>query len=140
MGGVQDDEGIQLLRMGVGVGPGHGAAPVVADQCRPAAAQLVDDCVDIVAEVPHPVGLNPVRLVALVVAAQVDRDDVVILGQGRDLIAPGEPEIREPVEQEEERTGALVDVVELHAARTVDVAALNAHVRCRSGARRSSSP
>ena len=61
---------------------------------------------------------DPGRLVAEVVAPEVRGDDPEAGdGEGRDLVAPREPELGEAVEEEDQgaRLGPLFDVVDLEA-------------------------
>ena len=62
-------------------------------------------------------GLDALRPRGQVVAAQVGRDDVEAgLGERRDLPPPPEPELREAVQEDDERPVAGLDVVQRHVA------------------------
>jgi hypothetical protein len=58
-----------------------------------------DDGSDVAHEQPHVVVLDALRLVAQVVAALIDGNDLVLVGQRFHLFAPGVPEIGEAVDQ-----------------------------------------
>ena len=69
------------------------------------------------AELVGGVGGEAVRLRRQVVAAQVGRDDAEArLHERRDLLPPAVPELREAVQQDDERPVAGLDVVQLHVA------------------------
>ncbi len=98
-----------------GDGPGDGAAPVVSDDRRIAFAEGVDQSLDVGDQLGHGVRRHAGGLLALVVAAQVGRDDAEALRQLGDLVAPGVPELGEPVQENDERTIAVDHAVQPHA-------------------------
>src|SRR5439155_7689329 len=71
---------------------------------------------------------DPLGLVALVVAAQVRGDDAEARGEGRDLVAPRVPALREPVQEDHERTVAVDGTVDPDAVG-LDEAVLDRHPR-----------
>ena len=78
-----------------------------------ARAALVDQLGDVARELRQRVRRPPARLGGQVVAAQVGRDDAEPgLGQRRDLVPPAVPELREAVQEHDQRAFALLDVVQ----------------------------
>ena len=114
MRAVQHHEALGRLRLPRGEGPGHRAAPVVADDDRALPPEVADEPQHVGRQQLELVAGHAFRLVALTVAAQVRRDDLEALGQGRDLAPPGVPELREAVQQHDERALACRHVVEAH--------------------------
>ena len=69
------------------------------------------------------IGAPALWLVREVVAAHVGRDHVVAgLGQRPDLVTPGVPELGEAVQQDHQRPGAGLDVVQSDAAADIRIA------------------
>ncbi len=75
---VQDDQLLDHLRQVHRELPGHHAAPVVTHDRRPIAAEMADHGGDVADEQAHVVVLDALRLVAQVVAALIDRDDLEV--------------------------------------------------------------
>ena len=99
-----------------GGGPGDEPAEPVADDRRAGLAERADHAGDVGGQRGRVVALR--RLVAPAVPAQVHRDGSIAgLGQHGDLVAPGPPELREAVEQQDERPRASLDDVEPRAVR-----------------------
>ena len=97
--------------------PSGGAAPVVAHHQRGLGAALVDETVDVGRQLAGAVGADAVRLGGQVVAAQVGRDDAEAgCRERRDLPPPAVPELREAVQQNDQRPVAGLDVVQPHVA------------------------
>ena len=99
--------------------PGHESAPVVPHDDRLAGREMIDDREHVADELHGLVVLDTLRLVAEVVAALVDRHDVVLPGQGRHLRPPRVPEVGESVDHHDQRIILLpqADVMDLHPAR-----------------------
>src|SRR5207237_1595300 len=112
---IQDDESSGLVRLEHGVGPGDGAAPIVADDDRLVFLEMLAHRIDVAYEFVHGVAGDAGGVIALVVAAQVDGGDLKVFGEGGDLVTPGIPEIGEAVEEDDERAGAGGDHVNLDA-------------------------
>ena len=80
-------------------------------------AECSDQACDVGDELGQRVGAHPGGLVALVVAAQVRRDDAKLRRECGQLVAPGVPAFGEPVQKEDERTGAVGRAVQADAVR-----------------------
>jgi hypothetical protein len=94
-----------------GVG-GDGRAPVVADDHRRPLAQRVHHCGVVLDEVEHSVRGHVPGPGRASVTAHVDGDGAETCGgQGRQLVAPGVPGLRETVHQQDQGPGALLDQV-----------------------------
>ena len=102
--------------MGHRVAPTDPAARVVADERRLLLPEVFDDGLDIADELVECVVLHPLGLIAQVEAALIDGHDLEMLGERRNLVAPGVPEIGNAVDEDDERTAPLGDVVNLDAA------------------------
>jgi len=87
-------------------------APVVADDGGGVRAKAADD-LHIVGNVgEHPVGSDIERLDGSAIPAHVDRRrPKSSLSQCRKLMAPGEPELREPMNQQDQRSLSVLDDV-----------------------------
>ena len=97
-----------------GGGPGEHAAPGVAGQVCPAFAERAHETGDVTGERPRVVAAR--GLVRIAVPAQIRRDRVEAgVGQGTELVAPGPPELREPVQQQHRRPGARLGDVQADA-------------------------
>jgi hypothetical protein len=98
---VEDGEPLDDARVTRGRRPGDHAAPVVPDDRRPFPTQRPDEGGHVARErlrVVRPASLR------LAVAAQVGRDGAVSGGRQRgQLVAPGARQLREAVQQEDER-------------------------------------
>jgi len=120
VGRVEEDELLNVLGVLAGKGRRNDASPVVRDDKRllAAAAKLEDDLAHILIERLGGVALDVLRLVRVVVAAHVERDDVVLRVERGDLGVPHVPELGEAVDEQEQRVGrtATLDVVQLDAA------------------------
>jgi hypothetical protein len=114
---VENDQPLDEIRPGHRQEPGDRAAPVVPHDDRAGFAQVADDGGDVGHEQLHVVGFFSRGLVAEVVPAQIDRGDAKPGGGQRPhLLAPRVPEVREPVEHDDERALPELRVVDLHAA------------------------
>src|SRR5262249_55887992 len=91
-------------------------ARVVADERRLRLSEVLDDGIDIADELIECVVLHPVGLIAQVEAALIDRHDLEMLRERRQLVAPVVPESGDAVDEDDEWTDALGDVVNLDAA------------------------
>ena len=93
-----------------GDGPPDQAAPTVADDVRPGLPERPDQAGDVPGQRPQVVAAR--GLVRVAVAAQVDRGHPVpAIGQVDQLVPPGPPELRKPVQQHDQRpVPALGDV------------------------------
>ena len=107
--------------------PCDGPAPVVADDRRAVATGVADHGGDVGDQVVEAVLRHPDRLVAQVVAAEIERRHLVMPGEDGDLLAPPVPEVGKAVDQDDEGAVAPRDVVDPHAA-AVGVSIAN-HVR-----------
>ena len=81
------------------------------------------------------VGRDAGRLIALVVAAEVGRDDTEVRRQGGELVTPRVPALGEPVQEDDERSVAVHRAVQADAVG-LDHAVLNRHRVSLAGARR----
>jgi hypothetical protein len=123
MGRVEDGQAVDDLGVVHRGSPGGGSAPVVADQQRGLGAALVDEIAYVVRQLAGCVSRGAVGLRGQVVAAQVGRDHTETgRRERRDLQPPAVPELREAVQQDDQRPVAGLDVVELHVVSDVGVA------------------
>ena len=93
------------------------SAPVVTDQPRGLGTEFSDQAADVGGEQVDGVGLEALRLRRQVVATRVGRDHPKARRRERlDLQPPTEPELREAVQQDDQRPLAGLDVVQVHVA------------------------
>ena len=105
-GAVEDRQPLDQFRVSHGQPPRDDAAPVVPDHARLLHAERSDDGCGVVGEPVDGIVRNPRWLVAGVVAALVEGDDVVSgVGERADLVPPAVPELGEAVEQQDGRSG-----------------------------------
>ena len=117
MGRVEDGQPVDDLGMVHRERPGGGSTPVVADHERGLGAALLDEPADVGGQLVGAVGGDAVRLGRQVVAAQVGRDDAEArCRERRDLPPPAVPELREAVQQDDQRPVAGLDVMQPHVA------------------------
>ena len=117
MGRVEDGEPVDHLGVVHRNGPGDGSAPVVTDQERLLLTELSDEATDVVGEQVDAVVREVFRLRRQVVATRVGGDDPETRRRQRlDLSAPTEPELREAVQQNDQRPFAGLDVMQVHVA------------------------
>jgi hypothetical protein len=89
----------------------------VADHHRGLGTELADEAADVLGQLVSGVVDVAIRPRRQVVAAQVGRDDAEArLDERRDLLPPAVPELREAVEQDDERAVAGLDVVQRRVA------------------------
>jgi hypothetical protein len=87
----------------------------VAGHQRGFGAALLDETADVGGQLVGAVGLDPVGLGGQVVAAQVGRDDAEArCRERRDLPPPAVPELREAVQENDQRPVAGLDVMQPH--------------------------
>src|SRR5436190_15181804 len=104
MGRVEDGESVDHLGVVHRGGPGDASAPVVTDQQRGLGTEFSDEAADVGGEQVDSVGLEALWLRGEVVATRVGGDDSKAgRRERRDLSAPTEPELREAVQQKDER-------------------------------------
>ena len=117
MGRIEDGEPVDDLGMVHRERPGGGSAPVVADHQRGLGTALLDETADVIGQVGGAVGVDAVRLGRQVVPPQVGRDDPEArCRERRDLQSPAVPELREAVQQNDQRTCTGLDVMQVHIA------------------------
>ncbi len=93
------------LRIEPGHCPGDGRAPVVPDHVEPFVALGAGQCENVGGREAHAIVSRALRLARKVVSALVRRDDAEpAFGQRLEIVAPGEPELRKSVQQDDERT------------------------------------
>jgi hypothetical protein len=89
--------------------PGGRGAPVMADDEGAGLAEGVEEGDEVADDVQGGVVVDGRRGVGAAAAAEVGRDDAEAgVGESRDLVAPGVPELREPVQQQQRRPRALL--------------------------------
>ncbi len=98
--------------------------------------EVLDHRRDVADQQAHVVVLDALRLVAQVVAALIDGDHLVLVGQPFHLVAPRVPEVGEAVDHHHQRTLAEGGVVDLHPAFGRGVAVLDAVVEVGVGGAR----
>jgi hypothetical protein len=137
MSRVEDGEPVDHLGVVHRGRPGDRPAPIVADQRRRFGTELSDQAADIGGEQVDAVGLEALRLRRQVVAACVWRDHSEARRRERlDLQAPTEPELRETVQQDDQRPVARLDVMQaLIADLGVSLAKLDPVMRHQLGER-----
>jgi hypothetical protein len=113
MRSVEDRQPIDDLGVGHRERPGGGSAPVVTDDQRAFRTPLPDQTADVGGQFARAVGGDALRLGRQVVPPQVGRDNAEARGRKRrDLPPPAIPELREAVEQNEQRTVAGLNVMQ----------------------------
>src|SRR6187397_823037 len=113
MGRIEDREAVDDLRMIHRDGPGDASAPIVTDQERGLGTELSDEAADVVGEQVDAVGLEALRLRRQVDAARVGCDDPKTRRrERRDLQSPTEPELREAVQENDQRPVTRFDVMQ----------------------------
>ena len=104
MGNVHDDQLLDALGIFERDPPGDRRAPVVPDKKNLLAAIGIDEPDNIFGQLIYFVGGNTLRLIAQVITALVGSDNqVALFGKVIDLLAPGIPEFRKPMEEEDHR-------------------------------------
>ena len=115
MGRVEDGQPVDDLGVVHRERPGGGPTPVVADHERGLGAALLDETADVGGQLVGAVGGDAVRLGRQVVPPQVGRDDAEArCRERRDLQPPAVPELREAVQQDDQRPVAGLDVMQPH--------------------------
>ena len=115
MGRVEDGQPVDDLGVVHRERPGRGSAPVVADHERGLGAALLDETADVGGQLAGAVGGDAVRFGGQVVSPQVGRDDAEArCRERRDLQPPAVPELREAVQQNDQRPVAGFDVMQPH--------------------------
>ena len=113
MGRVEDGQPVHDLGMVHRGVPGDGSAPVVADHQRGLGTALSDETADVVGQLVGGVGRDAGRPRRQVVAAHVGCDDAKSRRRERcDLLPPAKPELREAVQQNDQRPIAGLDVMQ----------------------------
>ncbi len=113
MGAVEDRQPLHDLRVVRRRRPGGPGSPVVSDQEGPFRSPFADQVADVGRQQVGAVCGHVRRARREVVAARVGRNDAKAgLRKRRDLPAPTEPELREAVQQDDERTVSRLDVVD----------------------------
>ena len=100
MGRIDDDQPLEPLGVRDGERPGDDAAPVVADEHEPLAAEMIGEGAEILDHVRDPVLRELRRLVREVVAPHVRRHGLMLTAEVRELRAPLVPELGEPVDEQ----------------------------------------
>jgi len=101
---IQDDQPIQALRIGTCDTPADSTAPIVPDNRGTIAPGRIDQSDNIRRKEIDPIGADPCRLVARIIAPLVRSPDTVSQsGQKLDLVAPAIPELRKAVQQNHKR-------------------------------------
>lgn len=97
--------------------PAQQRPQVVTDDRAALHAQGADQLVELAEDEVGAVAPPPYRLVRVAETLQVEGDHPEVLGQGRDLVPPGQPAVGEAVQEEDEGLvpGARLDVVEFYA-------------------------
>ena len=85
----------------------------MADERRLLLPEMFDDGIDIANEPAEFEILHPVGLIAQIVTALIDGHGLEMLGERRNLMAPVVPESGNAVDEDDERAGALGDVMNL---------------------------
>jgi hypothetical protein len=88
----------------------------MANERRLLLPEVLDDGIDIADELVKCVVLHPLGLIAKVEAALIDGHDLEMLSERRNLVAPVVPESGDAVDEDDEGTGTLGDVVNPDAA------------------------
>ena len=101
--GVHEHEGGDPLRRRQHEPPHHHPAHRVAEQPQIVEAGGVDDVADVGSEPVEGVGVGVVGIVALAVAAVVERDDAVVAREDVDMVGEVLLGTAEPVHQEQRR-------------------------------------
>ena len=123
MGRVEDGQTVHDLGVVHRRSPGGGSAPVVADQPRGLGAAFADQIAHVGGQLAGGVSRDAVGLRRQVVAAQVGRDHPETgRRERRDLQPPAVPELREAVQQDDQRSVAGLDVMEPHLVADLGVA------------------
>ena len=112
---VQYDQSSGCLRVSHCKRPGNESSPVMPDNRGLWLFEMIHHGLHIANQLISRVMFNPLGLIALVVSSLVDGHDVEMFCQGRDLIAPGIPEIRKPMDQDYQGTLACFHVVDFYA-------------------------
>jgi hypothetical protein len=116
-GRVEDHQSLDALGVVHGQQPGQPAAPVVPGDRGRAGAQGGDQVGHLLDQHPGSVVAHPGRLVGGVVAGQIGRDHSVAgVGERRELVSPGVPELGEAVQQHHQGAGARFDAVQAQPA------------------------
>ena len=123
---VEHDEPPRRLRVVHREGPRDGTPPVVSDDRRFPLAEGLDQPAHVGDQLGQRVGRDPLGLVALVVAAQVRRDDAKTWRERRDLVTPRIPALRKAVQEDDERPVAVDGTVQPDAVR-LDEPVLHRH-------------
>jgi hypothetical protein len=121
---VDDDQTLDLFRVLCRQVPGHGAAPVMRHQDAARVTQMGDELAQVLDHQRRAVGLDRLRLVGAVEAAQVGGHHVVIAGKFLELGVPGVAELGEAVHEQHQRPLARAEVVQADA---VDLCVLVLH-------------
>jgi hypothetical protein len=115
MGRVKNGQPIDDLGMVHRQRPRSGSTPVVADHERRLGPALPDQTADVGGQLAGAVSRDAVRLRRQVVTPQVGRDDAKARRrQRRDLQPPAIPELRETMQQNDQRPVAGLDVMQPH--------------------------
>jgi hypothetical protein len=142
MGHVEDGQPVDDLRVAHRSVPGEGSAPVMTGQQRRLGPAFVDETADVGGQLVGVVGMDAVRLGGQVVAAHVGGDDAESRRRERlDLQPPAVPELREAVQQHDQRPLAGLDVMQPHLTEVgVAVAQFGALEGCDHHRRNPGSP
>src|SRR5690348_15684098 len=102
--------------MGRGEGPGYEATPVVTDEDEfPAWGEMSGKSADVFNQNIEAILSDLSGLVGEIKAAHVGRDGMVIAAELSQLILPGVPKLRKPVQKQDERACSGGDVVQANA-------------------------
>src|SRR5215469_4027366 len=115
MGHIEDNQALCQGRKSYCELPGDCTAPVVPDNDGFISSDVADDGLHISYQVIHQVILTSLRFIAKVVAAQIDRYDLEVLGQRSHLVAPGRPENRESMDHDNQWSLAYTGIMNVYS-------------------------
>src|SRR5262245_5416637 len=113
---IKNDQAVCLLGVFHRERPRDNSAPVVAHDDRFLSAEMLQNRVNIFDQLVHRVVFDSLGLVALVVAALINRHYFEVLGKGRYLLAPAIPEIWKPMDHDQQSAFAFGHIVQFHTA------------------------
>ena len=114
---VEDDQPVNELRSIQGKLPGHHAAPIMAHDNRSLFAEMLDHGDHVAHQQADVVVLYALGLVAEVIAALVNGDTLILIGQPFHLVTPCVPVIGKAVNHHDQRPAAHGGVMNLHSIR-----------------------
>src|SRR6266700_1824901 len=115
MGQVEDDQAFCQARKVYGELPGDSPTPVVSDDGGFISSKMANDGLNISYQIAHRIVLTPLRFVTLVVAAQIECDNLEMGGQRNHLVAPGIPEVGKAMNHDDQWPRANTGVVDIYS-------------------------